>query len=216
MKKTAIVLIGDYWHPAETIEPLLPLLFDEKDWFVHVTDDPNYIGAQHRAPDLIMNFKDGVANTSIPTTNWYTNATWPPFLPLMMFKEGGAGYIGVHCGLANIPADSAVYTDLLCGRFVNHPPKCPVKVHITAQHPITEGVSDFEIEDEHYQMEGQWDKTQVLAVTQSQHGEQVGVWAREYGNSRIVGITPGHTTQVLTSEQMVKLLRNAICWAAKR
>ena len=41
MKKNAIVLLGDYWHPAETIEPLLPMIFDEKEWNVKVTDDPN-------------------------------------------------------------------------------------------------------------------------------------------------------------------------------
>ena len=73
MKKNAIVLLHDYWHPGDTIEPLLPLIFDEKEWFVKVTDDPNYIGSLFVAPDLIINFKDGVANTSIPTTNWYTN-----------------------------------------------------------------------------------------------------------------------------------------------
>ena len=105
---------------------------------------------------------------------------------------------------------------MLHGRFLNHPPKCPVKVHSTAQHPVTEGVTDFEIEDEHYQMEGEWDKTNVLAMTQSEHGQQVGVWAHECGNARVVGITPGHTTEVLTSEGMLKLLRNAVNWAARK
>ena len=79
-----------------------------------------------------------------------------------------------------------------------------------------ENVTDFEIEDEHYQMEGEWDKTNVLAMTQSEHGQQVGVWAHECGNARVVGITPGHTTEVLTSEGMLKLLRNAVNWAARK
>ena len=216
MKKRAIVLLHDYWHPAETIEPLLPMIFDEKEWIVRVTDDPNYIGAHMSPPDLVVNFKDGIADTSIPTTNWYTNNAWPMYVIPMLFQHGGAGYIGVHCGLANIPADSPVYTELLHGRFITHPPKCPVKVKITAEHPVTAGVHDFEIEDEHYQMEGQWDKTQVLGVTESEHGSQVGIWAHEFGASRVVGITPGHTTEVLTHPEMVKLLRNAVNWAAKR
>ena len=29
MKKNAIVLLGDYWHPAETIEPLLPMILSK-------------------------------------------------------------------------------------------------------------------------------------------------------------------------------------------
>ena len=65
-------------------------------------------------------------------------------------------------------------------------------------------------------MEGEWDKTNVLAMTQSEHGQQVGVWAHECGNARVVGITPGHTTEVLTSEGMLKLLRNAVNWAARK
>ncbi len=56
----------------------------------------------------------------------------------------------------------------------------------------------------------------TLATTQSQHGEQVGVWAHECGNGRVVGITPGHTTEVLLSDGMLRLLRNAVNWAAKR
>jgi len=215
MKKNAVVLLHDYWHPAHTIEPLLPLIFDEKEWFVKVTDDPNYIGAMFDPPHLVINFKDGVANTSIPTTNWYTNDTWPPYLSKLM-AMAGTGYIGVHCGLANIPEDCVIYTDLLKGRFLNHPPKCPVKVEITAGHPVTEGVNSFEIDDEHYQMEGMWDEVNVLGTTTSQHGTQVGIWAHEVGACRVVGITPGHTTEVLTHPEMVKLLKNAIVWASAR
>ena len=198
MKKNAVVLLHDYWHPAETIEPLLPLIFDEKQWFVKVVDDPNYIGALMSQPDVILNFKDGVANMS------------------KLMAMAGTGYIGVHCGLANIPEDCAIYTGLLKGRFLNHPPKCPVKVEITAGHPVTEGVNSFEIDDEHYQMEGKWDEVNVLGTTTSQHGTQVGIWAHEVGTCRVVGITPGHTTEVLTHPEMVKLLKNAIAWASAK
>lgn len=215
MKKNAIVLLHDYLHHADTIEPLLPLIFDEKEWFVKVTDDPNYIGAMFDAPDLIVNFKDGVANTSIPTTNWYTNDTWPRYMT-KLWPMAGTGFIGVHCGLANIPEDHPVYTDMLKGRFLNHPPKCPVKVEITAEHPVTADVKSFEIHDEHYQMEGKWDEVSVLGTTTSEHGTQVGIWAHEVGSSRVVGITPGHTTEVLTHPEMVKLLKNAVNWAARK
>ena len=57
---------------------------------------------------------------------------------------------------------------------------------------------------------------QVLGTTTSQHGEQVGIWAHEVGNSRVVGITPGHTTEVLTHPEMVKLIKNAIKWASEK
>ncbi len=215
MKKTAIVLLHDYWHPGNTIEPLLPLIFDEKEWLVKVTEDPNYIGATMIAPDLIVNFKGGIANTQIPTPNWYANGAIPGYIPMMM-SAAGTGYIGVHSGLTNIPDDSPFYTDILYGRFISHPPKCEVNVHIVKGHPVTEGVNDFVIEDEHYQMEGDWEKTNVLAESASVHSTQPAVWAHELAASRVVAITPGHTTEVLTNPEMVKLFRNAIAWAARR
>ncbi len=216
MKKYAIVLLDDYWHPAHTIEPILPQILPDQDWNVHVTSDPNYLGALFMAPDLILNFKDGIANTSIPTPNWYENGALEKWTGKLLVEMGGAGYIGVHCGLANIPAAHPFYTELLRGRFLSHPPKCPVTVHVTQDHPVTAGVEDFTIEDEHYQMEGLWDSTQVLATTASAHGEQVGVWAHAHGKGRVVGITPGHTTEVLTSPNMLRLLRNAVNWAARQ
>ena len=85
MKKTVFVLLNDYWHPRATIEPLVEKLFPEKDWFLRVTDDPNYPTAYFKMPDLLVNFKDGIANTQIPTSNWYgrdwafvlERAIWP-------------------------------------------------------------------------------------------------------------------------------------------
>ena len=102
MKKFAIVLLNDYWHPAQSIEPLLPMIFDEKEWIVRVTEDPNYIGAHMMPPDLVMNFKDGIADTSIPTTNWYTNNAWPPYVVPMLFTGGGTGYIGDPSGRSDM------------------------------------------------------------------------------------------------------------------
>ena len=119
MKKYAIVLLDDYWHPADTILPLLPKILPDSEWNVRVTDDPNYIGAVSAAPDLLMNFKDGIANTQIPTPNWYAAGAWSPWTHKLLVEMGGAGFIGVHCGLANIPQDSPIYTELLRGRFLS-------------------------------------------------------------------------------------------------
>ena len=45
MKKYAIVLLDDYWHPADTILPLLPKILPDSELIVRVTVDPNFIGA---------------------------------------------------------------------------------------------------------------------------------------------------------------------------
>ena len=141
MKKTVFVLLNDYWHPRATIEPLVEKLFPEKDWFLRVTDDPNYPTAYFKMPDLLVNFKDGIANTQIPTSNWY-GRDWA-FVLERAVRESGMGYLAVHCGTANIPQDHSAFRQVLRGRFLRHPPLCPVTFVPTADHPITRGVEPF-------------------------------------------------------------------------
>ena len=37
MKKRVMIIVDDYWHHKETIDPLIPLLFDKKEWDVTYT-----------------------------------------------------------------------------------------------------------------------------------------------------------------------------------
>ena len=214
MKKTVIVLLDDYWHPRNTIEPLLRELFPEKDYFLRVTDDPNYPTAYFTPPDLLVNFKDGVANTQIPTPNWY-NGDWD-FMIGRAIEQGGMGYLAVHCGTANIPEDHPMFRKYLRARFLRHPPRCPVTFEPQAEHPILEGVKPFTLEDEHYVIELSPDApTQVLAVSTSEHGQQPALWAHELGCGRVCGVTPGHTTAALLHPEYVKLLKNAVAWCIR-
>lgn len=215
MRQKAIVLLDDYWHPRKTIEPLLPLILPSESWNVRVIDDPNYLGALHMPPDLIVNFKDGIANTQIPTPNWYDEDLG--FGISMMEKMGATfGYLAIHCGTANIPEEHPIFTRLLKGRFLNHPAQCPVTFTPMKEHPITNGVNAFTFTDEHYQMQMLQDEVTVLGTTTSEHGTQTGLWVNEAGNIRVCGVTPGHTTENLTHPEYVKLLRNAVDWCARR
>lgn len=211
MKKTVIVLLHDYWHPRCTIEPLLKELFPENEYFLTVTDDPNYPTAFHKAPDLLVNFKDGIANIPIHTSNWY-NGNWEFRIPSDI-KDQGMGYLAIHCGTANIPDDHVMFTDVLRARFITHPPMCPVTFQPKAQHPILEGVESFTTNDEHYIIEfAENEKTDVLATSTSQHGEQPALWAHELGMGRVCGVTPGHRENTLLDPMYVKLLKNAVAW----
>ena len=214
MKKTVFVLLNDYWHPRATIEPLVEKLFPEKDWFLRVTDDPNYPTAYFKMPDLLVNFKDGIANTQIPTSNWY-GRDWA-FVLERAVRGSGMGYLAVHCGTANIPEDHPAFRQVLRGRFLRHPPLCPVTFEPTADHPITRGVEPFTLNDEQYVVEFSPDApTQVLGVSRSEHGEQPALWAHELGKGRVCGVTPGHTTENLLHPAYVKLLQNAVAWCAR-
>ncbi|MDR2513729.1 MAG: ThuA domain-containing protein [Christensenellaceae bacterium] len=211
MPKRVLILLDDYWHPRHTIEPALPLILPAEEFDLSIVETVEEAQALPFAPDLIVNFKDGIANTQIPTPNWYSSALAGQILALV---EGGAGFLGIHCGLANIPDGNAVFTKVLKGRFLRHPPRCQVRFEPKGEHPILQGVEAFTAEDEHYMVEVLEAQTQVLGSNTSEHGTTIALWAHALGRGRVAGVTPGHSTEVLCHPQYAKLLHNAAKWCA--
>lgn len=98
---------------------------------------------------------------------------------------------------------------------MTHPPRCDVKVTVTGKHPVTEGVADFCIRDEHYQLDQLAGDILPLLTTRSENGgEQMGGYVRTMGKGRICVLTPGHILSVWENPQFRKLVKNAICWCA--
>lgn len=213
MKKKVIVLLNDYWHPRHTIEPALPGILPKDLFDVSIIDDPDKLKSVAAEPDLVVNFKDGIDNVPANSPNWY-DETIAHLLNLYV-KQIGGGYMAVHCGLANIPQSHEAYTSILCGRFLSHPPMCPVEFQITESHPITDGLENFSLNDEHYVMEMMEGETNILGYTKSEHGTHAALWAHACGNGRVCGVTPGHTTEVFQTPGYTKLLQNAAKWCAK-
>lgn len=62
MKKVT-VLLHDYWHPRESIEPMLNKLFPQDKWDMIVTADPEIL-KNGNVPDLFVSFKDVIEKRS--------------------------------------------------------------------------------------------------------------------------------------------------------
>lgn len=75
MKNTALILTGDYWHPTDTITPVIGHMLPEDKWDVKVTENPNDFLELQNAPDLLVTFKDPIENDQIPTPIW-CNDEW--------------------------------------------------------------------------------------------------------------------------------------------
>lgn len=212
MKKKVLVLTGDYWHPTDSITPVLGSIFDESKWELTVTEDPSRLIAEN-APDLFVSFKDVIENDRIPTPIWCDDR-WTAVLDTCI-KELGMGFMAVHCGLADIPEDNIITTDILRAFFVTHPPQCEVSFE-PLDCELTEGIKPFTFSypDEHYQIEIKGD-TEVIGYSVSQNGRQPAVWRHEYGKGRVVGITPGHSYENLSEPEYLKLLIRCAEWCAR-
>lgn len=91
--------------------------------------------------------------------------------------------------------------------------KCRVE---DPQHPISAGISDFEVEDETYN--GQWHDpaAKVLLTTDEKTNDRPLAWCKTYSKARTCGIQLGHGPAIYTNPNYRKLVAQAIRWTAGR
>jgi uncharacterized protein len=136
----------------------------------------------------------------------------------------GKGFVGIHC--ANVmgwrgdeidPADRPLF-DLLGNRYLSHGPghhEGRHTIEIVAAHPVTEGVTDFELFDEYYEFELADEKIEVLAQRHRADGVVIPVmYVREVGAGRVVYLALGHDMRAWGEPPFRRLVRNALRWAA--
>jgi uncharacterized protein len=154
--------------------------------------------------------------------------------------EAGTGFTGWHGGIADSFRASSDYLQLVGGQFATHPSRSPdllvenseennylrYTVELTElgrQHPITEGIEDFELTTEQY-----WvlhdDLNDVLATTT--HPTQPwhpwhrpivspAIWTRLWGRGRIVVTTPGHSPDILENPSVRKIIERGMLCATR-
>lgn len=151
----------------------------------------------------------------------------------------GTGFTGWHGGIADSYRASSDYLQLVGGQFATHPSKepgrcggdasdnfLPYTVDLTElgrEHPITQGIDDFELETEQY-----WvlhdDLIDVLATTthpvRPWHPwhrpiTSPAIWTRLWGRGRIVVTTPGHSLDVLENENVRTVIERGMLWATR-
>jgi type 1 glutamine amidotransferase len=153
-ERQALVVRGGWegHQPVEATDYFIPHL-EASGFAVRVEDSPKvYAEADYMAGvDLIMQCmtmstieKDELAGLTSAVAN-------------------GTGLAGWHGGIADSYRNSSDYLQLIGGQFACHPPKAPgerkgeqadyfipYRVEITGDHPITQGIGDFDLVTEQY------------------------------------------------------------------
>lgn len=90
----------------------------------------------------------------------------------------------------------------------------PVTVE-KSDHPVTRGVSDFDIVDETYKMQDPVGTFDVLL--RAHHPKNMGIagWSSEYGKSRVLCLQLGHDNQAWTNPAFRTLMVNGVKWTAR-
>ena len=126
------------------------------------------------------------------------------------FVAGGKGLVGIH-GTAWWIGGKAV--DLIGGHANWHPPGMTFTVQIADDaHPITQGIDDFEVEDEIYM--SAWDPTiHILATATWSDKQHPMAWVKPYGDGRVFYTTLGHGPGTFERAAMQKLVTQGARWA---
>jgi len=90
-----------------------------------------------------------------------------------------------------------------------------VKV-VNPKHPVTKGITDFEIFDETYKGYYVEEGVTPLLTTDEPTSTRIIGWAKEFGKSKIVVLQSGHDAPTFENPNFRKLLKQAIVWVSKK
>ncbi|QNE14448.1 ThuA domain-containing protein [Pseudarthrobacter sp. NBSH8] len=228
--KTALVVRGgwDGHQPLEATELFIPFLKDNG-YDVRVEESTKiYADAEYMAGvDLIMQC---MTMTTIEKDE---------FEGLRTAVENGTGMAGWHGGIADSYRNTSDYLHLIGGQFACHPGKHPDELTgeqpdnyvpytvnmlpAAADHPITQGIGDFDLVTEQY-----WvltdDYINVLATTTQKVREwdpwnrevtSPAIWTRQWGKGRIFVATPGHNIEILQDSNVRTIIERGLLWASR-
>ena len=210
-----LVICDDLWHPAEIIElglkPMERFGFE----FTIVKSAKEILTPEFIAQyPVIMCCKGNTMNSFNSSKPWFDHVAEVGVPELEEYVRNGGGFLAVHAG--NTAREGHPYADFLGNFFVGHPPRCEMTVKMTADHPVTQGINDFTVRDEHYEIKIIDPEVQVFCKTYSETGgEQIGGYSKKIGKGQLCVLTPGHIVAVWHHIQFQKMLFNAIHYCAK-
>jgi len=228
--KTALVVRGgwDGHQPVEATELFIPFL-EQNGFAVRVEESP-----------AVYADRDAMAGVDlIVQANTMNTIEKEEFEGLRAAVESGTGLAGWHGGIADSYRNNSDYLQMIGGQFASHPGKqpdertgeqsdnyMPHRIEMTsaaAEHPITQGIADFELVTEQY-----WvlhdDYNDVLATTTqavrpwdpwNRPVTSPAIWTRQWGAGRIFVSTPGHRVEILQDTNVRTIIERGLLWAAR-
>jgi len=136
------------------------------------------------------------------------------------FVKGGKGLVVSHLSSASFKEWEEFHK--LCGRYwvmgkSGHGPRSVFKVRVAnKEHPITQGLADFEADDELYaKLQGDA-PINVLVTADSDWSKQTETLAFtvDYGKGRVFHETFGHDGKAIQNPSVQKLIQRGTEWAA--
>jgi len=206
-----LIVTGGHEHP-----PSFYSLFDDASLTASVNPHPIAFTGDFRERSDVLVLYDMIPN--MPEEEKRNN--------LRAFVEAGKGVVVLHHAIIDHQGWPWWYEEVVGGRYLLNPEGAMpastykheerMRVTVTKKHPVTEGLTDFVIEDETYK--GMWisPKVQVLLTTDNPTSDGPVAWLGTHPKARVVYIQLGHGSLAHHNPDYHRLVHNAIMWAAGR
>jgi type 1 glutamine amidotransferase len=216
-KLKVLLLTGDDVAPAhnwrETSAALRDLLTASNKFEVKVCEDTGVLESNTSLQRYDLVFL-ALYNANTPTLTQAAKDN------LIAFVKGGKGLVVSHLASASFK-EWAEFKEL-CGRYwvmgsSGHGPRGLFKARIVdQQNPITQGLSDFEADDELYAKLKGDAAVHVLVVADSDWSKKTEplAFTVSYGEGRVFHETFGHDAKALSNPSVQKLIQRGCEWAA--
>ena len=189
-------------HNSAAYAPILMEQFGrEAIWFDYFTS-PEVLNAETLAKyDAVLLYAN------------HEKITPEEFGALKSYVESGHGFLPIHCASACFVNEPAFAT-LVGGKFKSHSTGTFKTHFLLPDHPILQGVSEYETWDETYVHSdvNEQGRTLLAERVEGDHHEPW-TWVREQGKGRIFYTASGHDERTWQNPNFLKMLRNAIVWA---
>jgi type 1 glutamine amidotransferase len=211
---TRVLVLSGPNHAFDKCAPLIAeALGTRKDLTVNLADDKAILASPGLSDyDVLVHgtgftYRERQPDGSVATLS-YLSAEQEK--GLFDFVHGGKGFVGIH-GTAWWIGGEAI--DLVGGHANWHPPGLEFGVHVEdTDHPITQGVEDFTVNDEIYM--SAWDPSiRVLATATWADRKHPLLWTHQYGKGKVFFCALGHGPNTFENGAVLQVLGNACAWA---
>jgi type 1 glutamine amidotransferase len=241
----ALALIGDRFHNPDYIRVSLDRVFKELNIPIDYTIEYDKISASvlknyqlflclrdgmiwpggYLGPDAWSDYSKYLENAAdFPSQKTVAWMTEDQGTAIKDFVNAGNGFYALH-NSSHISLSSKNYREVMGGAYISHPPLRPFRVRPTEnKHPITEGITEFMVNDEQHYVTYDKDPKYVLLEAENVDGlpfetygtKSISAWAYDFGSGRVVFTAVGHTNHAMWAPQYLEIQKRSVRWLLKR
>jgi uncharacterized protein len=214
--KTRVLIVAnvDPWHDGKKTAPVVQAALEQDPRIdAYIVEDPEFLASPLIADYDVILLEFYNAQPLRHQAEAQKN--------LAGFVEQGKGLVVLHfsCGAFSTWPEYSDLAGRVWDRKNTHDPRGPYQVKIVdKQHPVTQGMEDFQADDELYVCLAGDKQMDVLATARSKMTgkEYPMALTMSYGKGRVFNTPLGHDGKAVAMPGTTRLLQRGVLWAAGR